>query len=134
MADHVGGHIKMMFDNLASAMNQHNAGKIKILAICTQNRSPFLPEMQTMIEAGVPGFVSVAWFAMAAPAGTPDPIIAKINKDINTVLASEDLKTRYKGMGVEPIGNSVEYMANFFDQQRKLWAGVIKDSNIPQVE
>lgn len=134
MADHVGGHIKMMFDNLASAMSQHKGGKIQILAICTEKRSPFLPDMTTMIEAGMPGFVSVAWFAVAAPAGTPDPIIAKVNKDINTLLATDDVKKRYAGMGAETIGGSVGQMAKFVDQQRKLWSGIIKDSKIPQVE
>ena len=134
MADHVGGHVKMMFDNLASAMSQHNGGKIQILAICTQTRSPFLPDMPTMIEQGVPGFVSVAWFGVAAPPGTPDAIIARINTDINTLLALEETKTRYKALGAVTIGNSVEYMAKFVDQQRKHWAGVIKEANIPQVE
>jgi tripartite-type tricarboxylate transporter receptor subunit TctC len=134
MSDHVGGHVKMMFDNLASVMSQHNGGKIKILAICTEKRSPFLPEMTTMIEAGVPGFVSVAWFAMAAPPGTPDPIIAKINKDVNTVLATEDTEKRYRGLGAEVLGGSVQRMAQHVDQQRKLWGGVIRDAKIPQVE
>jgi tripartite-type tricarboxylate transporter receptor subunit TctC len=134
MSDHVGGHVKMMFDNLASAMSQHKGGKIKILAICTEKRSPFLPEMTTMIEAGVPDFVSVAWFAMAAPAGTPDPIIQKVNRDVNTLLKSDETKRRYAGLGAEPLGGSVEHMAKFVDQQRKLWGGVIKTSKIPQVE
>ena len=134
MADHVGGHVKLMFDNLASAMSQHNGGKIKILAVCTEKRSPFLPEIPTMIEAGVPGFLSFAWFAVGAPPGTPDPIIAKVNKDINTLLASNEIKEKYKGLGAEVLGGSVTEMATFVDAQRKLWGGVIKDANIPQVE
>ena len=134
MSDHVGGHVKMMFDNLASSMSQHNGGKIRILAVCTEKRSPFLPDMTTMIEAGVPGFVSVAWFAVAAPPGTPDPIIEKVNRDINTLLATDDIKKRYAGLGAEPLGGSVATMAKFVDQQRKLWGGVIKDAGIPQVE
>ena len=134
MADHVGGHVKLMFDNLASAMSQHKGGKISILAVCTEKRSPFLPEMTTMVEAGVPGFVSVAWFAVAAPTGTPDAIIEKINKDINALLVTDDIKAKYANLGAETIGGSVDSMAKFVDQQRKLWAGVIKDANIPQVE
>ena len=134
MADHVGGHVKMMFDNLASVMSQHNGGKIQVLAICTEKRSPFLPDMTTMIEAGVPGFVSVAWFAVGAPPSTPDAIIDKINADINTLLVLDDTKSRYKSLGAETIGQSVDYMAKFVDGQRKLWAGVIRDAGIPLVE
>ena len=134
MADHVGGHVKMMFDNLASVMSQHNGGKIQVLAICTEKRSPFLPDMTTMIEAGVPGFVSVAWFAVGAPPGTPDAIIDKINTDINALLVLDDTKAKYKGLGAETIGGSVQQMAKFVGSQSKLWAGVIKDAGIPLVE
>jgi tripartite-type tricarboxylate transporter receptor subunit TctC len=134
MADHVGGHVKMMFDNLASTMAQHKGGKVQILAICAEKRSPFLPEAMTMIEAGVPDFLSYAWFAVAAPAGTPDAIIEKVNKDINTLLATDEIKRLYAALGSETIGGSVERMAKFVDQQAKHWAGIIKTAHIPQVE
>jgi tripartite-type tricarboxylate transporter receptor subunit TctC len=90
--------------------------------------------MTTMIEAGVPGFVSVAWFAVAAPPGTPDPIIQKVNADINKLLATEDVERRYRGLGAEVLGGSVQRMASHVEQQRKLWGGVIRDAKIPQVE
>lgn len=134
MADHVGGHVVMMFDNLASALSQHKGGQIRIIAVCTEGRSSFLPEMPTMIEQGVPGFVSVAWFAVAAPAGTPDAIIEKVNKDINTLLASPEIKARYRAQGAETLGGTVERMALHVAQQRKLWGGVIRDAKISQVE
>ena len=134
MNDLVGGHIKLTFDNLASALSQHKAGTVKILAVASAKRSPFIAELPTMIEAGVPDFISVAWFAMAAPAGTPDAIIAKINKDVASVLALEDTKNKYAGLGAEVIGNTPDYMGKFVEAQRKLWSGVIKANNIPQVD
>ncbi len=134
MNDLVGGHIKLSFDNLASALTQHKAGNIKILAVASQKRSPFVPELPTMIEAGVPGFVSVAWFGIAAPAGTPDSIISKINSDVQKLLATEDTEKKFAALGATVIGNSSSYMDKFVASERKRWSDVIKSANIPQVE
>ena len=111
MNDLVGGHIKLSFDNLASALTQHRAGTVRILAVCSPERSQFVPELPTMIEAGVPGFVSVAWFGIAAPAGTPDAIVDKVNKAVLAVLAEEDTRKRFAGLGAEVLGGSPADMA-----------------------
>jgi tripartite-type tricarboxylate transporter receptor subunit TctC len=87
-----------------------------------------------MIESGVPDFVSVAWFGIAAPAGTPDAIVKKINTDVAKVLATDDVAKRFAALGATVIGRSSEYMAKFVDSERKRWSGVIKSANIPQVE
>lgn len=134
MNDLVGGHIKLTFDNLASAMVQHKAGKALILAVCSQTRSAFLPEIPTMIEAGLPGFISVAWFAMAAPAGTPDAIIQKINRDVVSLLKTDEIKSKYAALGAIPIADSPAQMGDFVTKERLRWADVIKKNNIPLVE
>ena len=134
MNDLVGGHIKLSFDNLASVMTQHRAGKVLVLAVCSPERSQFMPGMPTMIEAGVPDFVSVAWFAMSAPAGTPDAIIDRINKAVTALLAEPDTRQRYAGLGAEVLGGSPAAMATLVDTERKRWAGVIKSANVPLVE
>jgi tripartite-type tricarboxylate transporter receptor subunit TctC len=132
--DHVGGHIKLTFDNLASGIAQHQAGNLKFIAIGSEKRSVFLPQIPTVIEAGLPGFVSVARFVIAAPAGTPDDIIAKVNKDVNELLASADVKSKYASLGASPVGDTPQAMGAFIDSERKRWAEVIKSANIPQVE
>ena len=134
MNDLVGGHIKLSFDNLASVLTQHRAGKVLILAVCSPERSQFIPEMPTMIEAGVPGFVSVAWFAMSAPAGTPDAIVNKINKDVVSLLADPDTQKKYAALGAEVLGKSPADMATLVAAERKRWADVIKSANVPLVE
>ena len=134
MNDLVGGHIKLAFDNLASALTQHKAGTIKILAVASAKRSPFVPELPTMIEAGVPAFVSVAWFGLAAPAGTPDAIINKINVDVAKLLSTEFVEQRFAALGGTVIGQSADYMTKFVASERKRWGDVIKSANIPQVE
>jgi tripartite-type tricarboxylate transporter receptor subunit TctC len=132
--DHVGGHIKLTFDNLASGIAQHESGKLRFIAIASEKRSPFLPDVPTVIEAGVPGFVAIVRFVLAAPPGTPDDIIAKINRDANEVLATEDVKKRYAGIGAIPVGDTPKAMGDFIGSERTRWSAVIKAANIPQVE
>lgn len=134
MNDLVGGHIALTFDNFASALVQHKAGKAIILAVCSEKRSPFVPEIPTMIESGLPGFVSVARFAMTAPAGTPDDIIAKINKDVVELLKTDEVKAKYAGLGAIPVADTPQEMGASLVKERDRWANVIKTSNIPQID
>jgi tripartite-type tricarboxylate transporter receptor subunit TctC len=130
MNDLIGGHILFMFDNLASSLPQHQAGTLKILAVCTPERSPYLPDVPTMSEAALPGFSSVAWFGLVAPPGTPDDIVEKINKDIVAVLKTAEMRAKFKAHGAEVVANSRQDMDAFMQRERKLWAGVIEQANL----
>ena len=134
MNDLLGGHILFMFDNLSSSLPQHQAGTLKILAVCTPERSPYLPDVPTMSEAALPGFVSVAWFGLVAPPDTPDEIVAKINKDVVAVLKSEDVRKKFLAHGAEPIGNTPQEMAAFLERERALWGGVIDKAKLKAPE
>ncbi len=134
MNDLVGGHILFMFDNLASSLPQHQAGKLKILAVCTPQRSPHLPDVPTMSEAALPGFTSVAWFGLVAPPGTPDEIAEKINADVVAVLKSEDIRSKFQTHGAEPIGNSRKDAESFMQKERALWGDVIEKANLKAPE
>jgi tripartite-type tricarboxylate transporter receptor subunit TctC len=130
MNDLLGGHVQFMFDNLASSLPQHQAKTLEILAICTPERSPLLKDVPTMAESGLPGFVSIAWFGLAAPPGTPDDIVAKINEDVAAALKTEDVRQRFAGQGVQPLGYSVEETVKFVESERKLWGAVIQKANL----
>jgi tripartite-type tricarboxylate transporter receptor subunit TctC len=130
MNDLVGGHILFMFDNLASSLPQHQAGKLKILAICTPQRSPHLPDVSTMSEAALPGFTSVAWFGLVAPPGTPDAIAEKINKDVVAVLKSDEMRKKFQAHAAEPIGNSRQEAEAFMQKERAQWGGVIEKAKL----
>jgi tripartite-type tricarboxylate transporter receptor subunit TctC len=130
MNDLVGGHILFMFDNLSSSLPQHQAGTLEILAVCTPERSPYLPDVPTMSEAALPGFVSIAWFGLVAPPDTPDAIVAKINKDIVDTLKSDEVRKKFLAHGAEPIGNTREEMATFLERERALWGGVIERAKL----
>ena len=134
MNDLVGGHILFMFDNLASSLPQHQAGTLKILAVCTPERSPHLPDVPTMSEAALPGFVSIAWFGLVAPPDTPDEIVAKINKDVVEVLKTEEVRKRFLAHGAEPIGNTVQETAAFLERERAQWGGVIDKAKLKAPE
>ena len=130
MNDLVGGHILFMFDNLSSSLPQHQAGKLKILAICTPQRSPHLPDVPTMSEAALPGFVSVAWFGLVAPPGTPEAIVEKINKDVVAVLKSDEVAKKFQTYGAEPIGNSRAEAEAFMEKERAQWGAVIEKAKL----
>ncbi len=130
MNDLLGGHILFMFDNLASSLPQHQSGKLRILAVCTPERSRHLPDVPTMAEAGLPGFVSVAWFGLVAPPGTPDEIVAKLNADVVAALKTEEVRAKFQAQGAEPIASSVQETAAFLERERALWGGVIAQANL----
>ncbi len=130
MNDLLGGHILFMFDNLSSSLPQHQAGKLKILALCTPQRSPLLPDVPTMSEAALPGFVSVAWFGLVAPEGTPDEIVEAINKAVVGVLKTDDVRKKFETHGAQVIGNTREEMAAFLERERALWGGVIEKAKL----
>ena len=134
MNDLVGGHVGMLFDNLFSALNQHEAGTIRILATCTPERLPAAKEIPTLSEAGMPGFVSVAYFGFTAPPGTPDPITDKISADIATVLAKPGIRERIEKLGATIVGGTAADMARLLASERKMWGAAIRAANIPQVE
>jgi tripartite-type tricarboxylate transporter receptor subunit TctC len=134
MNDLVGGHILFMFDNLSSSLPQHQAGTLKILAVCTPARSPHLPDVPTMSEAGLPGFVSVAWFGLVAPADTPDAVTAKISKDVADVLKTDEVRKRFLAQGAEPMGTTPQETAAFIERERALWGGVIEKAKLKAPE
>lgn len=134
MNDLLGGHILFMFDNLASSLPQHQSGKLKILAVCTPEPSPHLPDVPTMAEAGLPGFLSVAWFGLVAPPDTPEEIVDKINRDVVAVLKTDEVRQKFQAQGAEPIGNTRNEMAAFLERERALWGSVIEKAKLKAPE
>ncbi|CAB3933275.1 tripartite tricarboxylate transporter substrate binding protein [Achromobacter insolitus] len=97
--DTVAGHVPMMFDNMPSALQLVKAGKLRALAITSTARSPQLPEVPTMAEAGLPGYEIAGWFGVLAPAATPKPIIERLNQELLAVLAMPDVREQINAMG-----------------------------------
>ena len=134
MNDLLGGHILFMFDNLSSSLPQHQSGALRIIAVCTPERSPYLPDVPTMSEAGLAGFTSFAWFGLVAPPETPDDIVAKINKAVVDALKTEDVRKKFLAQGAEPVGNTPQEMAAVLERERALWGGVIEKAKLKSPE
>lgn len=130
IADLLGGQVQIMFDNMPAILPQVKSGKLRALAVTTPKRSPSVPELPTMIEAGLPGFESQGWFALLAPAGTPQPIIDKINREVNRMLQTDEFKAKLVALGAEPVGGSPADFATHIQSESDRWGKVIKTAGI----
>jgi tripartite-type tricarboxylate transporter receptor subunit TctC len=124
----ITGQVDMMFAPLANAIPLMSAGKVVVLGVTTPKRSPALPAIPTIAEAGVPGYDQTVWNALFAPAGTPSPIIEKLNAATRTALTSPKVKQQLEAIGVEPAASSPEELAAFVRVEIEKWGKVIRDS------
>jgi tripartite-type tricarboxylate transporter receptor subunit TctC len=128
--DLVAGHVDFIFMELASAHKLHAGGKARILAVATDKRLDIMPEVPTLIEVGLPDFVSDTWNAISAPPKTPAPIIAKLNRAINDVLEEPETKTRFRELNLTAAGGSPQDMAKLKKEETERWSKVIRDAGI----
>jgi tripartite-type tricarboxylate transporter receptor subunit TctC len=128
LTDLAGGQVQMMFDNMPSALPLVKGGKLHAIAVTTSKRSPAMPELPTIAEAGLPGYEASAWFGILAPAGTPRDIVMKLNAAIVKALATPELKERLASQGAEAIGDTPEQFAAHIQAELVKWAKVVKDS------
>ena len=124
----LAGDTQFMFDNLANAMAQVKAGKLKALAVTTAKRSPLVPDLPTMAEAGLPGFDIATWYGLFAPAGTPPAIVAKWNADVTKILNTPDVRARLIADGAEPAPNTPEQFAQMIASELVKYARIVKIS------
>jgi tripartite-type tricarboxylate transporter receptor subunit TctC len=126
MGDLLGGHIPMMFLPVPVAVGNVKAGTLRGLAITSATRSNLLTDLPTLAESGVPGFEAALRYGLAAPAGTPPAVIARLNKELNAALASEDVKNRLATEGAEAVPGTPEAYAADIDADEKKWGGLVK--------
>src|SRR5215470_10713363 len=113
LQDIMGNTVDLFFDNIGSSMSLHLGGKLHILGVCGPDRAPSLPDVPTVRESGVPEFASVTWFALMAPKGTPDAIIAKLNAAVVEILREPDIRDQFIKLGVQPAPMSIAETAKF---------------------
>jgi tripartite-type tricarboxylate transporter receptor subunit TctC len=131
LLDMVGGSADVMFDNLPSSMQQIKAGKLVALAVTSAQRSPALPDVPTVEEAGGPalkGFEASSWFGLLAPAGTPPEIVNRIQQEVAKSLGTPAMKEKLLAQGAIPSGNSPADFAKHIEREHTKWAKVVKDS------
>ena len=128
MIDLLSGQVTLFFDSIPSSLPQVRAGKLRGIAVASSRRSPVLPELPTMSEAGLTGFAADSWFGIMAPAGTPREVIAKLNADIVKALDSVEVKDIITKQGGEVMGSSPTQMAAQIRGDREKWGKVVRDS------
>jgi tripartite-type tricarboxylate transporter receptor subunit TctC len=128
LVDLIGGQVQIMFDNLPSALPQIKAGKLRAIAVTSLKRAPVLPDVPTISESGLPGFEASSWFGVLAPAGTPAPIVARINAEVNKWLQSAEAREKLLSQGAEAAGGTPEQFAHHIHAESEKWAKVVKAS------
>lgn len=126
--DLIGGRVTMMFDNLPTAVPHVKAGRLRALATTGSKRSPSLPDVPTMIEAGFNGFVLTPWWGVFAPARTPRDIVTKLNADIVGVLKLPEVKESFTAQGADIVADSPDEFARYVKAEMARWGKIVKDS------
>ncbi|HEX8012514.1 MAG TPA: tripartite tricarboxylate transporter substrate binding protein [Casimicrobiaceae bacterium] len=122
----VQGETQMMFAVMQPLQGQIQAGKLRALAVTTKTRFALLPDLPTIAESGFPGFEALAWNGVLVPAGTPKPVVQRLNTEINAILKDPSVKSTLNAQGFELIGGTPEDFANLIKSESDKWAPVIK--------
>lgn len=131
--DILSGQIQMLFDSVPTMAPLIKAGKVRALGTSGVTRSPILPDVPTIAEAGVPGFQATLWVGFMAPAGTPQPIVDKLNAEITKIVSRPDIKAAWQKQGAEPVALTQPQFKAFMDAQITKWADVIKANDIKPI-
>jgi tripartite-type tricarboxylate transporter receptor subunit TctC len=124
----LSGQVQMMFDAVPTMAANARAGKVKALATSGTARSPVTPDVPTVAEAGVPGYASGIWLGMMAPAGTPRPILERLNAEVNKIINSAEVKDAWAKQGAFPMGMSIDQFDKFLREEIVKWAKAVQAS------
>jgi tripartite-type tricarboxylate transporter receptor subunit TctC len=130
VADLLAGNVDLMFNELATSIELHKAGRARILAVTTKQRIASLPDIPTLEEAGVPGCVSDTWHALTAPPKTSADIIAKLNAAANAAIRSPEVLDRFRELSIVPGGGTTAEAGTFIKDETTRWGQVIRDAGI----
>jgi tripartite-type tricarboxylate transporter receptor subunit TctC len=124
--DVLGGQVQMMFDAITTMAPQVRSGKLKALGTTGKVRSPVLPEVPTVAEAGVPGYEATIWLGIMAPAGTPKPIVERLNAEIRKIVNSPEIREAWAKQGAAPMSMSTDEFGQYLREDIAKWAQVVK--------
>ncbi len=130
LTDLVGGQVNVMIDALGSSGPFIKAGKLRALAVTTAKRSQSIPELPTVSESGVPGYEAMPWLGIVAPAGTPQPVVDRLYREVAKILSEPDIKERFKAWGLDIIGYSPTEFSSFIRRDVDQWTRVITNAKI----
>ncbi len=130
LTDLLSGQVQLTF-NPASVMLPHiRSQRVRALGVTSAKRTPLMPELPTIAESGMPGYEASGWYAVLAPAGTPQPIIARLHRELQNALSERDVKERFAATGVEPIGMTPEQFAAYMREEHVKWGKVVRAAGV----
>jgi len=130
VTDLLAGTVQIYFSTIPAALQHIKAGKLRGLAVTSKQRVSLLPDMPTIAESGLPGYEVISWFGMFAPAGTPAPIIARLNKEANAALSQPDTRQQYEREGIIAAGGSPEVLGQLLQAEINKWGTLIRQTGI----
>ena len=130
LPDLIAGRVQLTMDSMPAHLPHIKSGKVRALAVASKQRSPMLPDVPTMAEAGLPGFETATNYTLFAPAGTPREVIALLNRETNEVLKLQELRDRLLALGIIVSGGTTEAVQARIPEEMDKWARVIKAANI----
>ena len=130
LQDVMGGRVSMSVDIITSSIQLVKTGKLRALAITSAKRSPQLPDVPTVAEAGLPGYEFVAWYMLLAPAKTPAAILEKVNAELRHMATQPDFRSRIEDLGGEVVSTTTQQANDYLNQEFTRWSKVVKDRNI----
>ncbi len=131
IVDLLAGTVDLNFESPPNVLPHLQSGKLKALAITSDKRSPLLPDVPTLAEAGVPNADMLQWFAVLAPAGLPQPILTRLNGELNAILKQPDVVEKIASQGGEIIGGTSKEFADFLPRDVAAWVKLVKEADIP---
>ena len=126
----IGGHVQMMFDAVTTMTENAKAGQVRPIATTGLKRSSLTPDVPTVSEAGVPGYEATIWLGVMAPKGTPQPLVDKLNAEINKVINLPEVKAAWAQQGADPLVMTPAQFGDFINKDIDKWANVVKTANI----
>ena len=130
VGDLIGGHITMMVLSIQTVVGNVKAGTLRALAVTTAERSKLMPDVPTVSESAVPGFSAAIRYGLAAPAGTPRPIIERLSRELRAAVSSDEMRERLAREGAEPIASTPEEYAAEIDAEETKWSAIVKSLNL----
>ncbi|CAN7381923.1 tripartite tricarboxylate transporter substrate-binding protein [Acidovorax sp. LjRoot194] len=130
ITDVMAGQVDFMFGTVAATYPHVSGGKLRALAVSAPERSKRLPDVPTVAETVIPGYEAYEWNGMFLPAGTPEPIAAKLREAVQEVMKEDELKQRLADMGAQPVGSTPAEFAAFLKKEDSKWGDVVRKGNI----
>ena len=130
LTDLLGGQLALTFNNVLSVMPHVKTGKLRALAVTTARRSPVLPELPTVAEAGVPAYEVIQWWGVMGPARMSEVIVSKLHAELTAIISASQMKERFAGQGVEPVSAAPREFSALLARELEKWTRIIKSAGI----